>query len=194
MLIEASMLLFEHWVTNWVPSTWKIETSATGELDAAMFAASAGTFYLTDSSDPSHAQHIVQYAGIGLTISKGGIPFFLSGSYSTTDMPGGGVGNIGMKPGKGSLSLSDFAGSGCIISGAFLPPAMAVNPSAPMMGWSGSILFFGAPPLLTDAIGLAFGRQKMLPGVGATWLPCIFRTIVGEPERTWTPSAPAPRS
>jgi len=180
MLYEAAKALYEE-IKGWSPSTWRIKTSESKELDLSILAKAAGNFYLTDSSDPNGLLHPVHYVGTGLTTSKGCFEFVFGGSYSTTDMPGGGVGCIYMKPGKGSLSLSDFFGSGCIISAAVtlpegLPGKVGIDrpPDTPLGAWGVSIIFFGAPPVLTDAIGLAYGRQVMLPGVGATWLPCIF--------------------
>ena len=187
-LITEGMGLYAQWLMNWPSSTWSIKTSAGGEIDLTVFAGSAGTFYVADSTDPQCALHQVQYTGLGLTWSKGPFPGTLGGSYSTVDMPGGGWSNIGMKPGMSSLSLSDFAGSGCILSGALTLPTMGSTPSGmpkpginPVEGSAITLVFFGAPPLLTVAIGVAVGRQKMMPGIGATWLPCVFRTIVGEP-------------
>jgi len=178
MLYEAAKALYEE-IKGWSPSTWSITTSESKELDLSILAKAAGTFYVTDSSDPNGLVHPVHYVGTGLTTSKGCFDFVFGGSYSTTDMTGGGVGSIYMKPGKGSLSMSDLFGSGCIISAAvtapeFRQPSLDKPPDSPMEAWGVSIIFFGAPPLLTDAIGLAYGRQVMLPGAGATWLPCVF--------------------
>jgi hypothetical protein len=187
-MVTEGMALYAQWLMNWPRSTWSIKTSASGEIDVTVFAGSAGTFYVADSTDPYCALHQVQYTGLGLTWSKGPFPGALGGSYSTVDMPGGGWGNIGMKPGMSSLSLSDFAGSGLILSAALslatkgpAPSAGGMPGNSPLEGSAITIVFFGAPPLLTVAIGVAVGRQKMMPGIGATWLPCVFRTIVGEP-------------
>jgi hypothetical protein len=187
-LLTQGMGLYAQWLMNWPRSTWSIKTSAGGEIDVTVFAGSAGTFYVADSTDPQCALHQVQYTGLGLTWSKGPFPGALGGSYSTADMPGGGWGSIAMKPGMSSLSLSDFAGSGCIFSGSLNLAAVGAGPSGKDMpigsaleGSAITLVFFGAPPLLTVAIGVAVGKQKMLPGIGATWLPCVFRTIVGEP-------------
>jgi hypothetical protein len=101
--------------------------------------------------------------GAGVTTSKGPIPFGIGGSFSTPDMFSEGVGPIGMRPGKSSLKLSDFGGSGLIFS-------MAAGFGK---GVGLTIVLFGIPPF-TVATGRMRSIQFIAPGAGFTAMPCFF--------------------
>ena len=187
LMLEAGLSCYVQWLATWPASTWSIKTSESDEVDIILVAAGKGCFYAEDSSNPYKELHQIRYAGLGLTKSAGPINFKYGGSFSTTDMPGGGLGKVHMKPSKSELSLNDFDGTGCIISGSITIPTMPsassvpTRPSDPTDAVGASIVFFGAPPLLTVAIAMTWGRQKSAPGVAALWMPCIFLTRVGEP-------------
>lgn len=177
MFIPPSLLIPD-WFLHPAHSTWSFTTSEGGEFDATIVAAAKGSYYVQDSRDADAIQHELLYVGLGVTVSKGPIPFGIGGSFSTPDMYSAGVGNIYMKPSKGSIELSDFGGSGFIVSGSIgLPPNKqipGIPPPPAGNGYGAQIIFFGAPPLLTVAIGLMISKQYVAPGIGATLLPCIF--------------------
>lgn len=165
---------------GWPESTWTIKTGETAEVDLTVVASSSGTFFLLNSDDPPEiaALHKVKYRGIGLTWSKGPCPFTFGGSYSLTDMPGGGVGKVKMRPDVGILTIDDFDGPG-IIGSVAISIASGTQPgSRDTQGTAATVLFFGLP---TIAIGVVCGEQQMLPGVGGTWLPCVFTSYQGMP-------------
>ena len=151
------------WLSRPVPSTWEFVTSEGGEFDATIFAAGKGSFYIKDSAGDGIV-HELLYVGLGLTTSKG-VTGAIGGSFSTADMFSEGVGNIGMRPGKSSLTASDFSGSGLILS-------FAIGPGV-ALGNARSIILFGIPPF-TVASGRMRSKQYMPPGVGFTAMPCIF--------------------
>jgi hypothetical protein len=151
------------WLKKPIASSWSFTTSEGGEFDALVFAAGKGSFYIVDDRDPDGIVHEVLYVGMGLSTSKGPVPFGVGGSFSTADMYSEGVGKIGMKPGMASLELSDFGGSGLIISVA----------AGAIKGAGLSIILFGIPPF-TVATGRMRSIQYIPPGIGFTALPCIF--------------------
>jgi hypothetical protein len=151
------------WMSHGKASTWEFTTSESVEFDATIFAAGKGSFYITDTSDSDGIVHEILYVGLGLTKSKGPIPFGIGGAFSTPDMPSAGEGPILMKPSAKSLALSDFGGSGLIVTAA----------GGLLAGSDLAFIFFGIPPF-TDAIGKMVGVQYMAPGFGFTAMPCIF--------------------
>jgi hypothetical protein len=150
------------WLAKPDASTWNFTTSESAEFDALIFAAGKGSFYVVDDDDSDSIVHEILYVGVGLTKSKGPIPFGIGGSFSTPDMPSSGVGPIGQKPGR-KLKLSDFGGSGLILTAA----------GGAFKGKDYAIILFGMPPF-TVAIGRMEGVQYMAPGFGFTAMPCIF--------------------
>src|ERR1700678_2147705 len=108
--IPLGPLTMPSWLKHPVPSTWNFTTSNGGEFDALFVAASSGSFFVVDSRDPDHIVHELLFVGAGATTGE------LGGSFSTPDMFSEGVGPIGMIPGRSSLALSDFGGSGLILS------------------------------------------------------------------------------
>jgi hypothetical protein len=157
-------LSFPSWIFKPNASTWTFTTSESAEFDALIFSAGKGSFYVTDSRDSDEIVHEILYVGAGVTKSKGPIPFGIGGAFSTPDMPSSGVGPIGMKPTKPSLELSDFSGSGLILSAA----AAGLG-----KGLGYSIILFGIPPF-TVAVGRMEGTQYTAPGFGFTAMPCFF--------------------
>jgi hypothetical protein len=150
-------------ISSFKASTWTFETSEGGEFDALIFAAGKGSFYVSDSRDPDGIVHELLYVGAGVSKSKGPIPFGIGGSFSTPDMPSSGIGPIMMKPSKSSLELSDFGGSGLILTAA----------AGIGKGKDYAIILFGVPPFTVGA-GRMEGIQYMAPGFGFTAMPCIF--------------------
>jgi hypothetical protein len=158
-----SMVSWPSWIKHPEPSSWEFTTSEGGEFDALVFAAGKGSFYVKDDNDPDGIVHELLYVGLGVTTSKGPIPFGVGGSFSTPDMFSEGVGKIGMKPGKGKLTTSDFGGSGLIAS-------MSAGIGK---GTGLTIILFGIPPF-TVATGRMRSLQYIAPGAGFTLMPCIF--------------------
>lgn len=128
-----------------------------------IFAGGKGSFFVVDDRDPDSIVHELLYVGAGLSTSKGPVPFGIGGAFSTPDMFSEGIGKIGMKPSKASLELSDFSGSGLILSMA-----------AGIGGGIGlEMILFGIPPF-TVASGRMRCKQVLAPGAGFTMMPCIF--------------------
>ena len=155
--------LVPRWLNSPKSSSWNFTTSEGAEFDALFFAAGKGSFYVKDDNDPDSLVHEILYVGLGLTKSKGPIPFGIGGSFSTPDMFSEGEGPIGMSPHKAQLDVSDFGGSGLILSMA----------GGVGKGVAGSIIFFGVPPF-TAAIGRMKSVVYMAPGFGFTAMPCYF--------------------
>ncbi|WP_448956046.1 hypothetical protein [Labrys neptuniae] len=162
-MLSLSSLSWPAWLKKPVASSWNFTTSEGAEFDALVFSAGKGSFYVVDDDDPDGIVHEILYVGAGVTTSKGPIPFGIGGSFSTPDMFSEGVGPIGMRPDKTRLELSDFAGSGLILS-----------MGAGVVGGVGSsIILFGIPPF-TVASGKMRCKQYIAPGAGFTAMPCIF--------------------
>jgi hypothetical protein len=155
--------VFPTWLSSPVPSSWNFTTSDDAEFDAPVFAAGKGSFFVKDDNDSDGIVHELLFVGAGVTTSKGPIPFGIGGSFSTPDKFSEGVGPIGKRPGKSSLKLSDFGGSGLIFS-------MAAGFGK---GVGLTIVLFGIPPF-TVATGRMRSIQFIAPGAGFTAMPCFF--------------------
>jgi hypothetical protein len=157
-----SLSMLSSWLFKPEASSWNFTTSENVEFDALIFAGGKGSFYVVNDDDPDGIVHEILYVGLGLTKSKGPIPFGIGGCFSTPDMPSAGVGPISQKQGR-KLNLDDFAGSGIILTAA----------GGAFKGKDYSIILFGLPPF-TVAGGRMEGIQYMAPGFGFTAMPCIF--------------------
>jgi hypothetical protein len=159
--------LFPGWLSSGIhlsPSTWEFTTSEGVEFDAFFAAGGKGSIYVKDSTDPDQIVHELLYAGLGLTTSKGPIPFGIGASFSTPDMFSEGVGPIMLAPGRRALSAKDFGGLGVILSFS-----IGVG-----IGQNRTIILFGAPPLFTVAAGRMRGEAYIPPTVGFTAMTVIF--------------------
>lgn len=147
-----------------VDTTWVFDTSEGIEFDATIFAFGKGSFYIKDTKDPDQIVHEMLFVGVGLTKSKGPIPFGIGGDYSTPDMYSVGLGPIQTQKPSGILTLADFQGvhAGTIISGT----------AGFIGGGTIAAVYFG----LHDVIGqgLVFGRTYTPPGAGFSIMPVIF--------------------
>lgn len=163
-------------IGNGRPSTWSFDTSEGSEFDALFVATGKGSFYIKDSRDPDQIVHEILYVGLGVTKSKGPIPFGIGGSFSTPDMWSMGVGNIVMQAGRTSLALADFGGVGLIVVGSisagFLPD-LADPGKGILEGCGADLVQFGGI-VNAKATGVILSKQRAPEGAGITIMPCIF--------------------
>jgi hypothetical protein len=149
---------------KYLESSWVFDTSEGFEFDALVFAGGKGSFYIKDKNDPDGIVHEMLFVGLGLTKSKGPIPFGIGGQFSTPDMYSVGLDPLETQKPGGILKLEDFQGvhTGVVISGTL----------GVIGGASLSMVFFGTYSKI--ARGLIFSREWTAPGGGATIMPVIF--------------------
>ena len=114
---------------------WKIVTSAGVNAAYSYFSLGGGTIYLQQDADPRKTyRYLYGGAGLGLSWSK------VSGSFSTKDMPGSGIGMV-YRSGTRAADLmpSTFSGLGVLVTGTLGVTVLSGSVTMLMLGLWGTV-------------------------------------------------------